>query len=134
MSYITQTDIENVFGSNNVISWSNLDNDTTTANTTRIAEAITYAEGLIDDKFRGGPYALPFSPVPAVVKDWAAKLAGLWLYDARGHRGKTEEDAIDKYAAMKGEIENQMAEYAGGARKFSAARAASMPNSPVVVE
>lgn len=133
-NYISQSDVEAVFGENNVTSWSNLDNESTEADTVRIAKAITIAEALIDDKFRGGQYALPFNPVPSMVQDWAAKLAGIWLYDARGHRGKTEEDVIDKYASMKGDIENQMAEYAGGARKFSAARAQAMPNSPVAIE
>ena len=81
-TYIIQSDIENVFGKDNVARWSNLDGDTTVV-TARITEAISYAEEDLDNRFRGGKYALPFSPVTSVIKNLAARIAGLWLFSNR---------------------------------------------------
>ena len=47
--YITKTDLDNRFGTSNIIKWSNLENDTTVADTTRIDLAIAEAEDDIDD-------------------------------------------------------------------------------------
>ena len=43
-TYISQTDIENVFGSDNVERWSNLQNLADAADTTRIQAAIDTGE------------------------------------------------------------------------------------------
>ncbi|HPS52794.1 MAG TPA: DUF1320 family protein, partial [Phycisphaerae bacterium] len=88
MSYATKSEIESVFGKSNVASWSNLDNEMSGADDTRIASAISYADSIINARLRGGRYALPLvnsqGTVPGLVKDWAAKLAGVWLYECRG--------------------------------------------------
>ncbi len=87
-AYITQADIESVFGVSNVARWSQLDPDTTGADTSRIAAAIAYAEETVQDRLRGGLYAVPFvasgSSFPASLKTWIAQIAGSWLYKSRG--------------------------------------------------
>lgn len=84
--YISQDDINNLFGSVNVAKWSNLNNqdDARSPDATRITAAITYAEDRVDDRLRGGPYAIPFASAPTTIKDIAARLAGVWLYESRG--------------------------------------------------
>ena len=87
MSYCTQADIENLFGVANVAAWSNLDNQSTTADGGRIAAAIAYAGAVIDDRFRNSRYVVPLVGLdgPLVqVTDLAARLAGCWLYESRG--------------------------------------------------
>ena len=43
-NYITQSDLEDAFGADNIAAWSNYDNDTTTANTSAITAAILKGE------------------------------------------------------------------------------------------
>lgn len=95
-TYCTQSDIENVFGAVNVRKWSNLDNTDSinaAANTTRITAAIAWASQYIDDRLRGR-FSIPLSGTSLTyrVMDWAAKLAGVWLYEGRGLSGATETD------------------------------------------
>lgn len=86
MAYCLRIDIENRFGKVNVKRWADLDNnDVESEIETRITAAITYAQSLIDDTLRNGPYAIPFSePVIETIKQIAADLAGVWLYESRG--------------------------------------------------
>src|SRR5690606_18957364 len=85
-AYCDDDDLDVIFGKTNVDRWADLDND---VDTTRIARRRLWARNLasatLDDRLRAGPYELPFSdPVPAVVVDLSARLAGLLLYDSRG--------------------------------------------------
>lgn len=88
MAYCTQSDIEQIFGVRNVATWSNLDNSSTSADGPRINAAIEYARTWLDDRFAGGRYQLPLttdgSNVPSTIRDLAARLAGVWLYESRG--------------------------------------------------
>jgi hypothetical protein len=45
---------------------------------------LNYADAAIDDFFRGGPYAVPLSPVASAptITYWAAVIAGAWLYQS----------------------------------------------------
>lgn len=86
MSYCNRSDIEALFGAVNVKKWADLDNTEVEAPiTARVATAIEYAQATIDDRLRGGRYTIPLAePPPTTVVDTAARLAGFWLYDARG--------------------------------------------------
>ena len=90
-TYIDSGDINNVFGEDNVIRWSQLDNDVATADTNRLTQAITFAEDHVTDRLRNGPYALPFTTCPETVKNIMATLAGVWLYESRGLTDDNEE-------------------------------------------
>jgi hypothetical protein len=82
--YAVQGDIEDLFGTNNVAEWSSQSTSSSTFNVPRIQRALNYADAAIDDFFRGGPYAVPLSPVASAptVTYWAAVIAGAWLYQS----------------------------------------------------
>jgi phage gp36-like protein len=131
MSYITQTDIENLFGIENVARWSQLDNSSTLADEGRISAAIEWAGAEVDMAFADGPYELPLSPADAVVKHWAAVLAGAWLYSARGQADDDPQGT--KLRESTAEVRREMALCRSGAKTLSARRAERMPTGPQVV-
>jgi hypothetical protein len=88
-TYCTKADIEQVFGTTNVSKWADLDNDSdATKIANRIAAAIAYASEVIDDVLRCTSYLIPAATAagatPTTIKDLTAKIAGIWLYEARG--------------------------------------------------
>ena len=98
MGYSVRTDLDGVFGKNNVDAWADLDGDQDAAKiTTRIANAIVTADDRIDSFMRGGLYSLPLvnklSETPVIIRDVSAKLAGVWLYESRGVQDLTPEGA-----------------------------------------
>lgn len=107
-AYAEQSDVENIYGTTNVAKWADMEN---TRDEDYIAGRITWAIGLasahIDSMLLGGPYTVPFSVVPALIKDGCARLAGVYLYDGRGivdvdangnpvHPLATHRDMVDK--------------------------------------
>src|SRR5690554_5488534 len=94
MPYSTRSDIEDLYGTVNVETWANIDNGDTdnagvqTVITARIARAIEYADGQINDRLRDTRYVVPVvkvgGGVPVGIVDIAARLAGAWLYKSRG--------------------------------------------------
>lgn len=114
VAIIVQADIENVFGTRNVAMWSNLDNDSETANTSRITVAIATAEDAISDRLRSSRYIVPLTPNGShsyTVKHWAAVLAGHWLYSSRV-RG----DETSSVAAQHAQVMAEMDAVAAGGR------------------
>lgn len=85
MAYCTRANIEAWFGKANVARWADLDNYGVTSDiSARITAAITYADALIDARLLGGPYDIPFTSPPELIKQTSARLAGVWLYEGRG--------------------------------------------------
>lgn len=85
MAYIVKADIENIFGVENVAKWADLDGDSVQSKIdARVEESITAAEDDCNSSLDGGPYTIPFSSAPTLIKTICAKLAGVWLYDVRG--------------------------------------------------
>jgi len=92
--YCSRSDVEMIFGADNVEKWADLDNDADTDKiAARIEWAIELSQQTIDDELRGGPYEIPFddssasgsgSGAPVLVQDATARLAGVLLYEARG--------------------------------------------------
>jgi len=86
-TYCVQSDIENAFGVENVLQWSDIEN-TGSINATRITRCIAVASEKIDDTARVTDKAVPLQnesgTTSVSVVDLAATLAGLWLYEARG--------------------------------------------------
>jgi hypothetical protein len=88
-AYCAQTDIEKVYGANNVSKWADIDLDADAGTKSdRITEAIDVASEEIDDALRllgvRIPAATAAGATPTTVRHLAAVLAGLWLYEARG--------------------------------------------------
>ena len=94
--YCTRSDINDIFGTTNVTTWADLDNDSDgDVITARVARSIAWATTEINDRLRGGPYEIPLpSTVAATITDLCATLAGVWLYRSRG---VDDESEIDKY-------------------------------------
>jgi phage gp36-like protein len=133
MSYITQSNIEDVFGVNNIVRWSNVDNDNETVDATRIARSILIADDFIDDHFRNSQYKVPFTTVPRKIVDWAAKWAGIWLYESRGLADDNEEG--NKLQKMKEKTEQEISECLAGMIKLNAVRVdATVPTAPFIME
>jgi phage gp36-like protein len=82
--YIADTDLFARWGTKNVQSWADPDNDASHA--ARIATAITDAENELDARLYGNRYLIPLSPVSAIVKKLACGLAIGQIYAARGIR------------------------------------------------
>lgn len=133
--YIAQSDIEDVFGVDNVALWSNLDNSDDMADTVRIAKAIEYAEEDIENRFRESRYAVPFvgttGNIPKVLIDWMAKIAGLWLFECRPKVVDEEEISFDD---MKKSIDSEIAAYHSGQRRLALTLAeTNIPGAPIVM-
>ena len=132
MSYSVQADIENVFGKDNVARWSNLDGEAG-ADTARIATAIAVADEDIDNRFRGGRYALPLNPASETVKNWSARLAGIWLFENRPSYNKAE-NQNEGFQEMGDKVDSQIEMYTSGQRQLLCTFAADVEDAgPVVV-
>lgn len=91
-AYCTQADVENVYHPSNVSKWAIMDgtDPDTPEGIALIAERISMAIAIksqyINDRLRGGPYALPItSPGAALTMlSLCADLAGVYLYESRG--------------------------------------------------
>ncbi len=129
--YIVQGDIENVFGVDNVATWSNLQNNTTAADTARITKGIEWAEDRLDSMFRTSRYVIPFAgTITEEIKYWVSVMAGSWLHRPRGLR---ETDLKDKIAALMETVEDDIQAHQSGQRRLNLALIETQPNSPVVV-
>ena len=130
--YIEQSDIEDVFGTANIARWSNLDNLTTAVNATRVAKAIAYAGGFVEDQFRGSDYAVPFvGTLPAQMEGWMARLAGIWLYQ---NRGTTDEGPEDRMTSMKQDVLDEISTCLRGSFRLNLGiNQTDSPTAPVIV-
>jgi len=127
--YAAQSDVESQFGVDNVQVWSQLDNTQTSADISRIQQALNYADGKIISTFANfGNYVTPLSPMGtdiALVTRWAAVIAGAWLYQSRGIR----DDEGDHIANLQRDVEADMRRYRGN-EKLNAARRWPVATAP----
>lgn len=122
MAYCTQMNLNYLYGTDNITKWSNLSGTTATADTTRIAEAISWADEQVDNALRESRYVIPFTSVCKTICYLSAGLATWWLYKARGQRD------TDQWNKMHGDYEDALetlAKINGGAVKLDAAKIAS---------
>lgn len=89
MSYATRTDVERMFGKDNIAKYADLDNDKDTAKIeAQVQYALDQADEEINSRLRGCRYVVPFvglgSGNPPLIIYLAAIKAGLILYEARG--------------------------------------------------
>lgn len=131
--YASQGDVEDVFGVENVRQWSNIENVDAETNATRVQRALDWACDVIDNEFRGGPYALPLQVGTgrAELTDWAAKLAGIWLYRSRGHRDDDASGAA--YDQMETEVRIAIRNAKDGRRLDAQLAYSPTPTCPVVI-
>lgn len=135
-AYISQSDIEDQFGEANVLQWSNTDSSSpSTVDSARITRAIANAEAAIEDRFRGGKYVVPISgtsgSTPAKVVEWAAILAGVWLYRGRGILDSGARVG-DRLTQMEQRVFDEIDDYLAGSRDLPASLAHTGPTAPHV--
>ena len=118
MAYCVQSDIENVYGTASVKQWSNLTPTATSTDTARVASAIAWAEYTINSRFAGSAYQVPFPTVNVVITDWAARLAGVWLFQSRRPREGEGGDAESGVAGNERWVMEQIDQYLAGSRRF----------------
>lgn len=135
--YIDKSDVEDRYGQDNVRRWSNLDNDSTLANTSRITSAISYAEDYIDDRLRHYSYTLPLSASEGTlrtIKEVASLLAGVWLYESRGADDTDEFGRPqNKLSAMRNRAERLLNQVVRGEITLGLGRISNDPTAPRVV-
>lgn len=136
-AYISQSDIEDKFGVDNVAMWSNLANDSNSADTARITTAIASAEQDVNDRFRQSQYVVPLSATGSnglrPVINWCAALAGVWLYESRVNRTQGGDAAQLVFRAKKAALED-MDLYLANCRTLDCARRfTSSITAPMVV-
>ena len=135
-TYISQSNVEDVFGTTNVALWSQLSPSSSTADTARIASAIAYAEEYVENRFRGSRYAVPFSGSSTQLIDWMAKLAGVWLYESRGLRDTAAAgtDDANRVRIHKRLVDNEIKGVLMGSARLNLGSATGrQPTAPVVV-
>ncbi len=96
--YSAQSDIELIFGEENVNRWMDVDNtDNVTKKNNRVNWANQMAQAYIDSRLSSGHYAVPFtSPYPPMITYMAASLAGAYLYDTRRVVDSDTDDRISQ--------------------------------------
>lgn len=132
MAYAERSDVEMVFGADNIAVWADLNNNEAAGEiTARIVWAAALADAEIDDTLRNGPYTIPFaSPYPVVITDIAARLAGMFLYDARRlHDETSQEGGNYKYNYHRKYCHDLLYQILNGYRKLAVERT---PDTPIV--
>lgn len=124
MSYCADADLDALFGAANVKKWADLDNDADAAKiAARKAAAREYADEYLDDRLRPGPVTLPVSTVSVTLKDAAARVAGIWLYESRGHNERLDsedEPPVDRMAIHRRHVEKFLRDVNSGAIRLNA--------------
>lgn len=95
MAYLSLQDLELATPAQTLI-WLSADDPVATApNTAVIAEAMSYADNVIDGYLRGR-YTLPLPSVPPILSDIGVSLARHWLYSRRPE-GETPDTVVRMY-------------------------------------
>ncbi|KKN74306.1 hypothetical protein LCGC14_0392450 [marine sediment metagenome] len=85
--YAVEKDLTDAYGTINIRDWSNRDNQSTSIDTATVDVAVRRGESEINNQFRRGIYAIPFSfsdtDAQETVKEWNVVLAVWWLFKFR---------------------------------------------------
>ena len=129
--YITQQDLEDRYGEQNIIAWSNQEGaSATSVLVSRVNDSILWAEGHLHDLFRNRRYALPL-PISTTVKGWCERLAA---WDLATWRGTREDNPIaEKVAGLKDAAEAEVSRVLLGIRSIDAEWSEAGPTAPQVL-
>lgn len=111
--YADGPDLEARFGVEQIKRWSQLDNSVSGVDAARVQLALDSADDEIDNFMRGGPFAVPLSPVNATMTRWACAIAAHWLYVNRGVKdsdavGDKLSDLVDQARGEMGLLRNNL--------------------------
>jgi hypothetical protein len=142
--YCSRNDIEQKFGVDNVATYADLNNNqNATEISERIDTAIAISSRRIDFMLQGGPYNVPLSfadgNTDLIVVDWAATLAGLWLYNSTGQADDSvgpqtstfASDLDNQYRQMNRATRQEILNVKSGAWRINAVRGIISP--PIAV-
>ena len=123
--YCARSDIENVFGVDNVALWADMNNnESVTEIAARVVWAISAASNELDDLLRSTSYRIPFKTgagvTPETIEDLTAHLAGVRLYENRGVDEIREGQPIHKLLWARQHVEQAIAEIKSGQRRLDA--------------
>lgn len=98
-AYHSVTDINNVFGADNVLKWADLDNDRDSAKiSARVQFVINSTEAHVNSLFRRSRYTIPFVvPIPFEILEICCYMSGAKLYEPR----QTDDITAEGVAPMK---------------------------------
>jgi phage gp36-like protein len=116
--YSIREDSENIFGSDNIRQWADLNNrEHTDEIDARINWAISQAYANINGRLKNGPYSVPFQePVDENIVQLSAKLVGVLLYDGRN---LVDTDEYDQIAPHRKRIRETISGIHGGLIKLN---------------
>ena len=128
--YCARADVEAIYGVTNVSKWGDLDSDQDAGKiTARITWAIQSASNELEDRLRGGPLSVPFSPVPQTIKETTAYLAGVILYEFRGITDMTEEgEPQHRLHWHRERVDTVISQILAGQRKFAGSTHPEVPH------
>lgn len=134
MPYCDRDDIGNAVGAANVTTWADRDanGDAETIDDV-VDEAIATADAIIDGMFTDGPYEVPFSSTPQLVKVWSAKLAAVELYRGRGLQDEGDA-AGGKLDVLETDVRRQMSLYASGSLRLPLSQEDQQPTTPQAID
>lgn len=135
-TYITDNDLYSRWGKDNIDEWASLDNQATPTAATRRADAIAWAEKIVEDAFRDGRYAVPFTfgttDSARPVKEWMTTLAGVWLFQTHGW-AHGEDDKLEQMNKARDAVYSDMNRYHAGMAALDATQnATDGPTAPHV--
>ena len=130
--YIDEDDLYSRWGKDNIDEWASLDNQSSPTAEERRQAAIDWAEQYVEDRFRNGPYEVPFSfngNGGKPVHEWMRTLAGIWLYRTHGwSRGEGEK--LTEMNDVAERTDEEMNSYLAGTRALDAAASFTGPSVP----
>ena len=112
----TESDVDQIFGDAHVTSWATQDPaDAGATITARKVRACLVATVAVEDLLRATAYAVPAlnadAATPITLVDLAARIAGLWLYEAQGADGMHSSGIpIHRYSFMREDVRRRMEE------------------------
>lgn len=134
-TYISKTDVDNVFGDINVAAWSDLTGGRT-ADITRINAGIAWGEQKVENRFRRSRYIVPFGKVDGAydvtLTHWMAVYAGDWLYQSRRIRQGAAD--TDRTSALIEQVEDEIKGVLAGQSVLASGLVDSgAPTAPIVL-
>lgn len=135
MDYCTQQDIEDQFSPADVKKWAdNANENDPTYIADRIARACTEGTTQLNDELRGGPYAVPFTTVPATITRLAATLAAVWLYRSRGIQDANDDSIAGRLSSHRREAMQIIRRILAGQMVLDATSTCSTVPASVITE
>lgn len=108
--YATYAGMKAKYGTSNLQRWASVDgSENQQAQIDAITAAMDAADNYIDSLLLGGPYIVPFTSVPYVIKEVANVLAGVLLYDSQAISDTQSSSDLGAEAVGRFKTQRQMA-------------------------